>query len=723
MHGLNTPLKEILGGKTATAFSKNFDINTVEDLLRHFPRRYSTRGELTEISSLQPDEHVTIMAEVLSVTRRSMRQRKGSLLEAVVTDGRESIKLTFFNQDWRERELKVGRRGLFSGKVSVFNNTRQLAQPVYMLIPGDEEPDEEAVAAFARPLIPVYPASSSLASWVIERSVNLVLDGLDPLVKETLPTEVMAAYSFPHVVQAFTFIHQPQTMTEVHQAREKFAFEEAFVYQTVLAMRRRDAESALATARIASANGLLRRFDSALPFQLTDGQIAVGDEITQDLAQSHPMHRLLQGEVGSGKTLCALRAMLTVVDAGGQAVLLAPTEVLAQQHARSIKHMLGALHSEEGLFDSSDGPRTKVTLLTGSATAAQRRTALLDASSGAAGIVVGTHALLEDRVQFADLGLVVVDEQHRFGVEQRARLSEKAVKGQRPHVLVMTATPIPRTVAMTIFGDLDVSVLSELPRGRSKIATHVVSTTAQPALVERTWKRVQEEVSKGHQVYVVCPRISTTASDEEVSDGNNLATVEDVAAQLQTGPLFGLRIAQLHGRLPSDEKESIMQKFNQGEIDVLVSTTVIEVGVDVPNASTMVIMDADRFGVSQLHQLRGRVGRGSVAGLCLLLSSVDMESSSWQRLQSVAATLDGFELSRIDLEQRREGDVLGAMQSGRRSSLKVLNVLRDEETISQARQAAQEVILHNPHLEGLPQLTMRINAILQQERSEYLEKA
>ncbi|MEY3696817.1 MAG: ATP-dependent helicase RecG, partial [Actinomycetota bacterium] len=468
-------------------------------------------------------------------------------------------------------------------------------------------------------------------------------------------------------------------------------------------------------------------FDQILPFRLTDGQNQVCAEIFSDISNSHPMHRLLQGEVGSGKTICALRAMLAVIDNGGQAALLAPTEVLAGQHYRSIVSMLGKLVSTDGLFDPLGKHSTQVTLLTGSMNAAAKREALLAAASGAAGIVIGTHAIFQDRVQFADLGLVVVDEQHRFGVEQRAALAAKSIEGTKPHVLVMTATPIPRTVAMTVFGDLEISTLAELPAGRSPISTHVVLAQEKPTHLARVWERIREEVGKGHQAYVVCPKISAQTIPDEDSDTEipvkGKANVEEMFHYLSTGPLLGLRVAQLHGALASDIKDDVMQSFSRGEIDVLIATTVIEVGVDVPNASVMAIIDAEYFGVSQLHQLRGRVGRGKVPGLCLLVTNSEADSASRLRLEAVAGTLDGFELSRIDLEQRREGDVLGTSQSGRKSGLRMLQVVRDEDVIAKAREISWELLEKDPELKNNLGLAKRIKEIAQDEKSEYLEKA
>jgi ATP-dependent DNA helicase RecG len=481
-------------------------------------------------------------------------------------------------------------------------------------------------------------------------------------------------------------------------------------------------------ARKPKPDGLLTDFDAKLPFTLTEGQQKVSKEIFDDLATEHPMHRLLQGEVGSGKTMVALRAMLAVVDAGGQAAMLAPTEVLAQQHHRSITEMMGEL-AEGGMLGGAEHS-TKVVLLTGSMGAAARRQALLDLVTGEAGIVIGTHALIEDKVQFHDLGLVVVDEQHRFGVEQRDALRGKGK--QPPHLLVMTATPIPRTVAMTVFGDLETSVLDQLPAGRSPIASHVVPAADKPHFLARAWERVREEVSNGHQAYVVCPRIGDEDDDpkkskkkptpEDEAEKRPPLAVLDIADQLAAGPLQGLKVEVLHGRMQPDDKDAVMRRFAAGETGVLVATTVIEVGVNVPNATAMVIMDADRFGVSQLHQLRGRVGRGSAAGLCLLVTEMPEASAARQRLTAVASTLDGFELSRIDLEQRREGDVLGQAQSGARTSLRMLAVIDDEEIIAEAREEATTVVTADPDLEGLPGLRTALQALLDEDREQYLEK-
>jgi ATP-dependent DNA helicase RecG len=731
--GLQTPLTGVLGGKTAKALAAGLGLNTCGDLLRHLPRRYANRGELTDLAHLPLDEQVTVVAEIAAVTARRMRQRKGTLLEVVVTDGNGRLKLTFFNQAWRERDLKVGRHGLFAGKVTVFNNVRQLTHPDYQLI-GDRPTVD--VKAFADELIPVYPATGAMPSWSIAQSVRLVLDGLGPL-PDPLPEPVRERHDLVPLAEAFRLAHRPERRADVDRALDRLRFDEAFQLQVVLAQRRAALGAEPATPRVARPGGLLAAFDERLPFELTAGQRAVAAELDADLAREHPMHRLLQGEVGSGKTVVALRAMLAVVDSGGQAALLAPTEVLAQQHHRSVSAMLGPL-AEAGMLGGADAG-TRVALLTGSQPAASRRHTLLEVSDGSAGIVIGTHALIQDRVDFFDLGLVVVDEQHRFGVEQRDALRGKA---DRPaHLLVMTATPIPRTVAMTVFGDLDVSTLAELPSGRAPIATHVVPAGEKPHYLERTWERVREEVAAGRQAYVVCPRIGDpdgtdpgpdagvddadgpADAPEEGAPGRAPLAVVEVAAMLAEGPLAGLRTAQLHGRLPAEAKEDTMRRFGAGEIDVLVATTVIEVGVDVPAASVMVVLDADRFGVSQLHQLRGRVGRGGDPGLCLLVTDAEPGSPARARLDAVSATSDGFELARVDLEERREGDVLGATQSGRRSGLRLLRAIRDEELIVRARAEAVDLVADDPTLRRHAALADAVADLVEDDRSAYLDKA
>ncbi|MGK5728750.1 ATP-dependent DNA helicase RecG [Streptomyces sp. URMC 124] len=743
---LHEPLKKILGGSTAKVMAEHLDLHTAGDLLHHYPRRYAERGELTRLADLPLDEHVTVVAQVAKAAMKTFNHGKGVRLEVVVTDGSGSLTLVFFGRGAyaREKELIPGRRGMFAGKVSVFNRTRQLLHPDYELL--DRDSGADAAEAFAGRLLPIYPACKQFQSWKLTKAVDTLLDLFEAEqwqgLTDPLPPSLRDGRGLAALPDAFRKVHRPRTKADIEDARARLKWDEAFVLQVALA-RRRHADSQLpAVARKPVAGGILDAFDAKLPFTLTDGQRTVSAEIFDDLATEHPMHRLLQGEVGSGKTMVALRAMLGVVDAGGQAAMLAPTEVLAQQHHRSVTEMMGEL-AEGGMLGGAEHG-TKVVLLTGSMGMPARRQALLDLATGEAGIVIGTHALIEDKVQFHDLGLVVVDEQHRFGVEQRDALRSKGK--QPPHLLVMTATPIPRTVAMTVFGDLETSVLDQLPAGRSPIATHVVPAKDKPHFLARTWERVREEIEGGHQAYVVCPRIGDDPGEENgaqpaaksrsggatsgpekgaaEADGERrppLAVV-DVTEQLTKGPLKGLRVEVLHGRMQPDAKDDVMRRFAAGEVDVLVATTVIEVGVNVPNSTVMVIMDADRFGVSQLHQLRGRVGRGSAPGLCLLVTDASEASPARARLGAVAATLDGFELSRIDLEQRREGDVLGQAQSGVRSSLRMLTVIDDEEVIAAAREEAAAVVAADPELEALPDLRTALDALLDEEREQYLDK-
>ncbi|WP_066937126.1 helicase-related protein [Streptomyces sp. NBRC 110611] len=1009
MAALDEPLKNILGGTTAKVLAEHLGLHTVGDLLHHYPRRYAERGELTRLADLPLDEHVTVVAQVADSRVLTFNAGRGQRLEVTLTDGSGRLQLVFFGKGIHkpQKELLPGRRAMFAGKVSVFNRKLQLAHPEYQLLDGTA--DSEAVDAFAHQLMPIYPACQQMASWKIAKAVDAVLpsapDAVDPL-----PPALREDRALLPLTEALRTIHRPASKADIAAARARLKWDEAFVMQAALARRRLADTQLPAVARNAVKDGILDAFDAKLPFTLTEGQQKVSREIFDDLATAHPMHRLLQGEVGSGKaqpldalvltprgfrpmgemavgmevvvpsgelavvdgvfpqgerevwrlvlsdgstvecddehlwivgdgvapervlttrelraglrtadgrprwsiapavpvdldggedrpldpyelgrvlaadgrpvpdayrnapckdrlavlrglmdaggertadgaefravpaplagglawlvrslggraqtdpvrdgaydvsvalpdeasagaggfrraieaiehvgrkpvqcisvahpdrayvtdhftvthnTMVALRAMLGVVDSGGQAAMLAPTEVLAQQHHRSITEMMGELaqcHSSakrsERRVVAGDGRAlggaeqgTKVVLLTGSMGAAARRQALLDLVTGEAGIVVGTHALIEEKVQFHDLGLVVVDEQHRFGVEQRDALRGKGHaqrEKQTPHLLVMTATPIPRTVAMTVFGDLDTSVLDQLPAGRSPIASHVVPAKDKPHFLARAWERIREEVAAGHQVYVVCPRIgddeekapkgakkgaagakgaaAKASSPEDVAEKRPPLAVLDIAAQLGEGPLAGLRVAVLHGRMAPDDKDDVMRRFAAGELDVLVATTVIEVGVNVPNATVMVIMDADRFGVSQLHQLRGRVGRGSAPGLCLLVSEMPEGSPARARLAAVAGTLDGFELSRVDLEQRREGDVLGQAQSGVRSSLRMLTVIDDEEIIAAAREEATALVAADPGLTGYPELRIALSALLDEEREQYLDK-
>ena len=735
----------------------NLRLATVGDLLRHFPRRYLETGKLTRVDDLQVGQMLTVIGEIAQSKQHTYTDRRTGRpayrLETVLRTDGPSLRMTFFamkdhTAKWQQRRLPVGVRGLFLGKAESFNGEWKLTNPRMVLFAtGDEgtggaggagaQGDIAAVEAIGA-YFPIYPLTAKVESWDLQRAITFARSVVDDL-PELIPAPVRREFDLLDIVRAYDQVHAPDDRGQVHDAQRYFRFEEALVTQLVLGRRRRAVRALGAVARDGGAGQLLEAFDRRLPFTLTDGQREIGADLETDLARPHPMNRLLQGEVGSGKTLVALRAMLRVVDSGGQAALLAPTEVLAQQHHRAITALMGDLASGGMLGGAAEG--TGVELLTGSMTKAQRTAPLSRLASGESGIAIGTHALLEDKVQFVDLGLVVVDEQHRFGVEQRAALTDKAA-GSPPHVLVMTATPIPRTVAMTVFGDLETSTLTELPAGRAAISTAVVNLLDHPGWITRVWERVREEVAKGHQAYVVCPRISgdeleqgqvdqleldedgdPIAPDDRTAAAPSLAAVEDGVVALAEGPLAGLRLAALHGRLPAEAKDATMRAFAAGEIDVLVSTTVIEVGVDVANATIMVLLDADRFGVSQLHQLRGRVGRGGLPGQCLLVSAVDIESPARERLDAVARTTDGFELSRVDLMQRREGDVLGRSQSGRRSGLRHLEVLRDETTILEARTAAEALLDTDPDLAGQPLLAAAVSDLEASARGDFIEKS
>ncbi|NUU33372.1 ATP-dependent DNA helicase RecG [Arthrobacter sp. C9C5] len=744
---LELGLERRIGKRSAAVIEKHLGVTTVGGLLNYFPRRYLSRGELTPINEVPLDEEVTLIARVISNSTRSMRARRGSLTDVVITDDAGSpgsatastglpgtLKVSFFNGFRAKAELQPGRRAMFSGKVTRYGGSLGLTNPDFLLL--DEDPDTpgmdpEKLAAMP---IPVYPATAKLTSWSIQKVISTLLDTLElDSLGDPLPAEIASREKFLPVADAYRLIHAPQTPADWQRARDRFRYQEALVLQSALARRRAQLAAEEATARRPAADGLLAAFDRQLPFTLTAGQAAVGKTLSEELALDSPMNRLLQGEVGSGKTIVALRAMLQVVDAGGQAALLAPTEVLAAQHFDSIRRTLGPL-SRDGLLGGLGPDSVQVTLLTGSMPTAARKQAMLDAAAGTAGIVIGTHALLSENVSFYDLGLIVVDEQHRFGVEQRDALRSKANKP--PHLLVMTATPIPRTVAMTVFGDLETSVLDELPAGRAPISTHVVGLAEHPAWATRIWSRSREEIDAGHQVYVVCPKIGTdddgdfTPGEAEPTDADlaetgarELASVTGVVEQLRDEPaLAGVPVAPLHGRQDPVLKSETMASFTANRTKLLVSTTVIEVGVDVHNATLMVILDADRFGISQLHQLRGRVGRGGLPGTCLLVTTLEPGHPSRRRLDAVAATTDGFELSQEDLKLRREGDILGASQSGGRSTLKLLRVLEHEDVIARARQDAQVIVGADPDLAGHAGLAAAIDEYLNPEKEAFLER-
>ena len=703
---LDTRLADAVGSAVAKKLERAFEMQTVGDMLAHYPRRYADPAELTPIRDLPIGETVTIVAEVLSSSARSMRNRSGAMTDVIIGDGQGRVSLTFFAKgikqaEWRRDQLRPGRRGVFSGKVGSFNDVTQFSHPQYELFDDDEDRRTQVEERAHRP-IPIYPATSAVESGQFRELVEILLPQLGE-VPDPLPESVRTAEGLLDARTALIQVHRPETKTDVDPAVRTLRMHEALVLQTALLQQRAEVRALTATPRTAKPGGLLERFDATLPYTLTPDQQSVGAQVQADLTGAWPMNRLVQGEVGSGKTLVALRAMLQVAESGGQSALIAPTEVLAAQHLRSITKMLGPQLA----------PELMPTLLTGQMSAPERRKAALRVAAGQALIVVGTHALLGEKTTFAELGLVVVDEQHRFGVEQREALR---AKGSSPHALVLTATPIPRTVAMTVFGDLDTSVIRTMPAGRAGIESFVAPLAEHPEWFRRVWDRAAEEVAQGRQVFAVCAAIDTTKKNSGEDDGALPLPEEEGAAgprwgvvqldqALATHPTVGqLRRAVLHGKMPSDEKDAVMQAFARGEIDVLIATTVIEVGVDVPNASTMIVLDADRFGVSQLHQLRGRVGRGSVPGLCLLVTEAEEGTLARERVEAVAATLDGFALAEVDLELRGEGDVLGATQSGVRSSLRLLRVVKDSKLIARARELAEHILENDPELSQHPGL-------------------
>ncbi len=729
---VSTPLEQAIGSASARKIQQAFGYETVGQLLAHFPRRYMEIGELTDISELTVGEEVTIVAEVESLSQRRMQSRAGFLLQVVVRDAsgpsQSTLRMTFFNGYEAKRDLHAGATAMFSGKVTTYQDQLELTHPEYSLLDNADDADP-------RP-IPIYPATAKFPNKKIRDVLSLVVEGVgESGFPEFIPESVLKKNKLSTRAMAYREIHGPESVAQGYAARKRFAFEEAFLLQLALLQRKMHRRLQPAILRPGRADGLLAAFERSLPYTLTEGQKQSGMEIAEDLVRGHPMNRLLQGEVGSGKTLVALRAMLQVVDSGGQCALLAPTEVLAQQHYQSICKLLGPWGNLGEL--GSDPRATRVDLLTGSATTGVKRRVLLGAASGETGILVGTHALLSDIVSFADLGLVVVDEQHRFGVEQRDLLRAKAENP--PHMLVMTATPIPRTVAMTVFGDLEVSLMKSLPPGRAPISTHLVPLQM-PLMQGRLFSRIAEEVAKGHQVYVVCPRISEKTveddappifNDEFEASGSPLPapvkpasmTVEKMMELLRAMPAFaGIEIRELHGRMPSEDKAAAMSDFDSGRAQILVSTTVIEVGVDVHNATLMVIVDAENFGISQLHQLRGRIGRGGHPGTCLMSTWLDANHPSIARLQAVASTTDGFALAESDLQERREGDILGANQSGSRSTLKVLRVIKDSKLIARARNQAEEIVLSSQGLAGYPLLHGAVEEWVNEDMQAFMER-
>ncbi|MDN6416642.1 ATP-dependent DNA helicase RecG [Corynebacterium casei] len=690
------PLTEVLPGKVAKALTKSFGYSTCGQLLmNHYPRDYIRQGrDFQAFAEREAPEgsFITISGTVTNVSKRPIRN--GFVLNVTVDDTYTAV---YFNGVWQERVLYPGMRVLFSGKLKFFNSQAQLQHPEFLILDaprGETSVSKrwggtlKAISQFVdveellrdREWLPVYPASSTLKTWTIMAAIHHVLKTLPPIQD---PLDI-SDLTFDKAIRE---IHEPG-LEGPQRAIDRLKYNEALGIGLVMALRRRDTRHWRAFAMPPADDGYRAEMLAKVPFDLTSGQKKVLRDIDRDISEPVPMSRLLQGEVGSGKTLVAVAAMLSAVDAGRQAALLAPTEVLAHQHARSISAMLP--------------DDIRLTVLSGSMKTAEKRQALLDIVSGEADIVVGTHAIIQQTVEFYSLGLVVVDEQHRFGVEQRDTLRMKAPEGTFPHVLVMTATPIPRTIAMTVFGDLEVSSLHELPGGRKPIQSSVLPE-AKASWVRRGWERIREEVDAGRQAYVVCPRIE--------GEGGVL----ELAEALEEGPLEGLRIMVLHGRM--DDKDDRMAAFARGEVDVLISTTVIEVGVDVPNATVILIRESENFGVSQLHQLRGRVGRGGNASLCLFHTLAAPNSPSFERISKIAATSSGFELTELDMEYRREGDVLGTRQSGRQRTLQLLDLSQDLMIIERAYEDAYVLVDEDP------ELAFELTVEIREEEQEYLDKS
>ena len=739
MVSLSDRLDFIVGAKAADLLDDLFGIRTVDDLLRHYPRSYTEGATRWDADDERPDEgqHITLVDTITDTHSFPMKKNpRRKCLRITVGSGRSKVTATFFNADYLGKDLTEGTKVMLSGEVGYFKNVMQLTHPDFLILdsPGGRNrgskslktiadasqavSGEVLMSAFERRFFPIYPASTKLQSWDIFACVRQVLEVLDP-VADPLPGQLLAAHDLVSEDEALRAIHLAEDEVARRRARERLTFDEAVGLQWALVSRRHGELSESGPPAPSQPAGLAAELLQRLPFELTAGQRETLDVLSEGLAANRPMNRLLQGEVGSGKTIIAVLAMLQMVDAGYQCALLAPTEVLAAQHLRSINDVLGPL-AMGGQLGGADNA-TRAALLTGSMSAAQKNQVRAEIASGQVGVVIGTHALLQDSVEFANLGMVVVDEQHRFGVDQRDRLRAKAPDGITPHLLVMTATPIPRTVALTVYGDLETSTLRELPRGRQPITSNVIFVKDKPAWLDRAWERIVEEVAAGRQAYVVAPRIDET--EESENDGQGARPTETAVGlfeRLRSGALANLRLGLMHGRLPADEKDAAMAAFRAGEIDVLVCTTVIEVGVDVPNATVMLVMDADRFGISQLHQLRGRIGRGQHPSLCLLATWSSAGSPAGRRLSAVAATLDGFALADLDLKERREGDVLGRNQSGKAITLRLLSLADHLVYIEAAREfctrAYQEA---GPH----PGLTLLAAHFTNTDRIEYLDKS
>lgn len=690
VRGVGTKKKEAL---------ESFGIGSVLDLLTTYPRRYVDRTNMALIADLVEGVEALVVVEVVSTRSVPLRGRR-SMVSCTVTDGSRRLSLTFFNQPWRERQLTPGLSVAVFGKPETYKGYLQMTNPLV-----------DPVGDRTGRIVPIYPQSdkSRISSWDLGRWIEDALGKCAPRgIADPVPSDILDRHGLVARGEAMRAIHLPESMEEQAAARRRLAFDEVLRVQLMLVARKSKWERESAGFSHETSGDLIEGFLGGLPFPLTGAQRRVIDEIHRDLASSRPMHRLLQGDVGAGKTVVAVATMLAAVQGGHQAALMAPTEVLADQHALSIRALLSSLRlpDDGNLF----GDRTvRVELLTSKVGAAERRRILAQLASGDVDIAIGTHALIQDAVTFASLGAVVVDEQHRFGVEQRARLREKALEtgdGLVPDVLVMTATPIPRTAAMTVYGDLDVSVLDELPPGRTPIKTSRVTGPIEEATM---WAQVRERLASGEQAYVVCPMI-------EENEKLEVASASETHASLSAGELADHSVALLHGRMSSAEKESVMAAFRSGETRVLVATTVIEVGVDVPNATAMVVLDADRFGIAQLHQLRGRVGRGKIASQCWLVTARDGESA---RVEALVSSTDGFVLAEEDLRLRGEGTIMGVNQKGR-SDLVLASLQRDLDLIAAAREEAVRIVGADPDLASLEVMRDELDLLFSDEDEEFL---
>ncbi len=703
-----TELKGV-GPERAKALAQ-IDVRSILDLITHYPRRYIDKTKQSSIRDLRVDESSWVFGRVVSSATVPGRGRGKARTELRISDGSGYLRITFFNQPWRARQFPEGSEAMFFGKVTDYRGQKQLANPEIDLL--DEE-DRLQITA-------LYPQSDKLRlyskdfrGW-LQESLRRTQGLLDPL-----PSWVLDRHDFVDRTAAFTSIHVPESMREAEEARRRLVFDELLRIQLALVLRKRMIEATSQGIEHDTAGALVARFLDRLPFTLTGDQTKVIAEITADLARPIPMHRLLQGDVGAGKTVVAIAALLTGVQGGHQGAFMAPTEVLAEQHFSSMRPLLeGISVPDDGASLFGERPLT-VELLTNRVTGKERQRVLTALAAGEVDLLVGTHALIQEAVEFRSLGVVVIDEQHRFGVEQRAALKDKAGGGAVPDVLVMTATPIPRTAAMTVYGDLDVSILGEKPAGRQRIVTEWAKGEDEEAAV---WARVREQVATGRQAYVVCPLIGESEKLE-------VASAEETYERLEAADLSGLRLGLLHGRLPASEKEATMTAFREGALQVLVATTVIEVGVDVPNATVMVVLDADRFGIAQLHQLRGRVGRGADASFCFLVTGTsgaagdeDERAQGNARLEALVRTDDGFELAEVDLDIRGEGTVFGERQKGR-SDLKLASLRRDRTVVQQARDVAEELVAQDPALAEHPELQDELRLFLDPEDEAFLFKS